>query len=265
MTLKIITPPAAEPVSLAEVKAQLRLDVDDEADLLTGYIQAAREDCEDFHGRSYIERTLEYALDRFPARDRIMLPRPPAQEILAVTYLDADGAEHEFTDWLPDTDGPAVILKPGSSWPRVSLYPAGAVRVKYLSGYPAKDVEIQHKGEDISETLTLQHGPIKGGSATIFVDSEEAEGYTVDYDTGEVMFSAPPGDGVVTADYVQETADPAGNVPWAVKAAILQTVGTYYENRESVAGRGHVPMMIPGTAEDLLWKTRFFFNEEVND
>ncbi len=264
MPIKVITPPAVEPVTLTEVMAQLRLDVDDEADLLLGYIQAAREDCEDFHGRSYVERTLEYVLDRFPVRDRIMLPRPPVQEILSVTYLDAGGAEHEFTDWLPAIDGPAVILKPGSSWPRVSLYPAGAVRVKYLSGYPANDIEIQHKSEDISETLTLQHGPIKGGSAAVFVDSEEAEDYTVNYDTGEVTFSSPPGDGVVTADYVQEATDPAGHVPWAVKAAILQTVATYYEHRESVASRGHVPMQIPGTAEDLLWKTRFFFNEEAN-
>ncbi len=200
MILKIITPPTVEPVTLKEIKAQLRIDVDDEAALLEGYIQAAREDCEDFHGRSYVQRTLEYILDRFPARDRIMLPRPPVQEVISVTYLDRDGVEHTFTDWLPALDGDPAVIRT-RSWPSARLYPAGAVRVRYVAGYPAR------------------------------------EGRDTDY---------------------------RANIPWAVKAAVLQTAGTYYEYRENVAGRGHVPMMIPGTAEALLWKTRFFFNEEAN-
>ena len=181
MPIKVITPPAAEPVTFDAVKLQVKLDVDDERDLREGiYIPAAREDCEDFHGRSYIERTLEYVLDRFPIRNRIMLPRPPVQEILSVTYMDADGAEHEFTEWLPSLDEPpAVILKPGSSWPRDRLYPAGAVRVRYKSGYPVKESEIQHTGEEVGtgddeETeFALKNIPVKEGSATIYLDGEE--------------------------------------------------------------------------------------------
>ena len=178
MALKIIVPPITEPVSLSEAKAQLRLDIDDEKDLIEGYIQAAREDCEDFHGRSYIERTLEYVLDRFPIRNRIMLPRPPVQEILSVTYMDADGAEHEFTEWLPSLDEPpAVILKPGSSWPRDRLYPAGAVRVRYKSGYPVKESN-QHTGRrngDDEETEFALKTSVKEGSATIYLDGEETQ------------------------------------------------------------------------------------------
>lgn len=272
MALKIIVPPITEPVSLSEAKAQLRLDIDDEKDLIEGYIQTAREDCEDFHGRSYIERTLEYVLDRFPVRDRIMLPRPPVQEILSVTYTDADGAEHEFTDWLPALDEPpAVILKPGKSWPTAELYPAGAVRVRYVSGYPAKESEAEHTGEEVGtgddeETeFALKNIPVKEGSVTIYLDGDETADYTLNRETGQIVFNEPPGEDVsITAGYIQEVTDPCGNIPWHVKAALLQTVGTYYENRESVAGRGHVPMMIPGTAEALLWKTRFFFNEEAN-
>lgn len=200
MPIKIITPPAVEPVTFDEVKLQVKLDVDDERDLIEGiYIPAAREDCEDFHGWSYVERTLEYVLDRWPSGDRIYLPRPPVQEIESVYYLNPDGEEVSFTDWLPSLDGdPAVLLKPGCSWPTAKLYPAGAVRVRYVSGYPAKE------------------------------------------------------------------SDPCGNIPFAVKAAILQTVASYVENREAVAGRGHIPQRIPGTAEDLLWKTRYFWCEELN-
>jgi uncharacterized phiE125 gp8 family phage protein len=272
MALKIIVPPITEPVSLSEAKAQLRLDIDDEKDLIEGYIQAAREDCEDFHGRSYIERTLEYVLDRFPIRNRIMLPRPPVQEILSVTYMDADGAEHEFTEWLPSLDEPpAVILKPGSSWPRDRLYPAGAVRVRYKSGYPVKESEVQHTGEEVGtgdeeETeFALKNIPVKEGSVTIYLDGDETADYTLNRETGQIVFNEPPGEDVsITAGYIQEVTDPCGNIPFAVKAAILQTVASYIENRESVAGRGHIPQRIPGTAEDLLWKTRYFWCEELN-
>ncbi len=272
MAIKTIAPPAVEPVTLAEVKAQLRIDTDDESALLEGYIQAAREDCEDFHGRSYVQRTLEYVLDRFPARDRIMLPRPPVQEITSVIYLDREGTEHALDDWLPALNGdPAVILAPGKSWPFVQLYPVGAVRVRYIAGYLPKVMEEEHVGEEVgigddAETVfALKHAPLKQDSVTIYLDGVEEIDHELDLENGRVTFDTAPGDKVaITADYTQIITDPRGHIPWAIKAAVLQTVGTYYENRESVASRGHVPMMIPGTAEALLWKTRFFFNEEAN-
>lgn len=272
MAIKTITPPAVEPVTLAEVKAQLRIDTDDEKALLEGYIQAAREDCEDFAGRSFVLREVEYILDRFPAHDRIMLPRPPVAEVLSVEYRDKDGAWHELdsSHWLPAlSEPPAVILARGKSWPRSELYLAEAVRVTYLSGYEAKVTDVEHKAEAVGEgddeetIFTLKNTPVK--SVTMFVDGREVEGWEVDLETGTVEFQIAPGEGSdITADYVQIVTDPRGNIPWAIKAAVLQTAGTYYEYRESVAGRGHVPMKIPGTAESLLWKNRFFFNSEVN-
>jgi len=274
MPIKVITPPAVEPVTFDEVKLQVKLDVDDERDLIEGiYIPAAREDCEDFHGWSYVERTLEYVLDRWPSGDRIYLPRPPVQEILSVYYLEKDGNEVVFDDWLPSLDGdPMVVLKPGKSWPTAKLYPAGAVRVRYVSGYPAKESEVRHTGEEVGtgddeETeFTLKNIPVKEGSATIYLDGEETADYTLNHETGQVTFNEPPGEDVsITADYTQEVTDPCGFVPFAVKAAILQTVASYVENREAVAGRGHIPQKIPGTAEDLLWKTRYFWHEELND
>lgn len=272
MILKTITPPAVEPVTLAEVKAQLRIDTDDEKALLEGYIQAAREDCEDFAGRSFVLREVEYILDRFPAHDRIMLPRPPVAEVLSVEYRDKDGAWHELdsSHWLPAlSEPPAVILARGKSWPRSELYLAEAVRVTYLSGFAAKVTEVEHKaeavgtGDDETTIFYLKNPPAK--NVTVYLDNEENAGWELEPETGKITFAAAPdGDVEITADYEQTAHDPRGNIPWAIKAAVLQTAGTYYEYRESVAGRGHVPMKIPGTAESLLWKNRFFFNSEVN-
>ena len=188
----------------------MKLDVDDERDLIEGiYIPAAREDCEDFHGWSYVERTLEYVIDRWPSGDRIYLPRPPVQEILSVYYLDKDGNEVVFDDWLPSLDGdPMVVLKPGCSWPTAALYPAGAVRVRYVSGYPAKESEIQHTGEEVGtgddeETeFTLKNIPVKEGSVTIYLDGAGTADYTLNRETGQIVFNEPPGEDVsITADY----------------------------------------------------------------
>jgi uncharacterized phiE125 gp8 family phage protein len=273
MPIKIITPPAVEPVTFDEVKLQVKLDVDDERDLIEGiYISAAREDCEDFHGWSYVERTLEYVIDRWPSGDRIYLPRPPVQEILSVYYLDKDGNEVVFDDWLPSLDGdPMVVLKPGCSWPTAALCPAGAVRVRYVSGYPAKESETEHAGEEVGTgdgkeiEFTLKNAPVKEGSVTIYLDGAGTADYTLNRETGQIVFNEPPGEDVsITAGYIQEVTDPCGFIPFAVKAAILQTIASYVENREAVAGRGHIPQKIPGTAEDLLWKTRYFWCEELN-
>jgi uncharacterized phiE125 gp8 family phage protein len=273
MPIKVITPPTVEPITFNDVKLQVKLDVDDERDLIEGiYIPAAREDCEDFHGWSYVERTLEYVLDRWPSGDRIYLPRPPVQEIVSVYYLNPDGEEVSFTDWLPSLDGdPAVLLKPGCPWPTAELYPAGAVRVQYVSGYPAKESEVRHTGEEVGtgdgdETeFALKNIPVKEGSATIYLDGAGTADYTLNRETGQIVFNEPPGEDVsITAGYIQEVTDPCGFIPFAVKAAILQTIASYVENREAVAGRGHIPQKIPGTAEDLLWKTRYFWHEELN-
>ena len=66
MSLVIITPPATEPITLTEAKAQCRVDGTAEDALLTIYIQAAREQCERLIGRKLITQTVEQRLDAFP-------------------------------------------------------------------------------------------------------------------------------------------------------------------------------------------------------
>lgn len=91
MTLFRTTAPAAEPVTLAEAKANLRIDHGHEDDLLSGLIRAAREEVERAAGLALIEQGWRLTLDRLPRSGDVLLQRHPVKEVLAVTAYDREG------------------------------------------------------------------------------------------------------------------------------------------------------------------------------
>lgn len=139
MGLVLITPPTEEPVSLEEAKLHLRVDISDDDALIGGLIQAARERAEDILRRALITQTWELTLDRFPSGNELELPFPPLQSVASIKYTDSDGDEAEFSsdDYIVDTaeEPGKVILAYGSNWPSVTLYPTGAVKVRFVAGY----------------------------------------------------------------------------------------------------------------------------------
>lgn len=95
MTIAELLPPAAEPITLAEVKAHLRLDTNDEDGLLTALIRTARHHMEAETGLCLIARPLRLYLDDWPADRVIQIARGPVQTIETVTVYDAGGAPVE--------------------------------------------------------------------------------------------------------------------------------------------------------------------------
>lgn len=65
-TLQIETQPVCEPVSLEDAKNFLRVEFDNDDDLITSLIVAAREACEVFTMRSFINKGYVQCLDSFP-------------------------------------------------------------------------------------------------------------------------------------------------------------------------------------------------------
>lgn len=91
MTYALIAPPAAEPLTLAEVKAHLRLDGDDEDALLIGLIRTAREHLERMSGLALVSQSWRLYLDGWP-EGPIQIGRAPVQTVESVTIYDAAGA-----------------------------------------------------------------------------------------------------------------------------------------------------------------------------
>lgn len=133
---KVITEPAVEPILLADAKVHLKVDGNDEDDLIESLITAAREMVEKITHRSLIEQTRVAKMDYFPISDTITLPFGPVSEITSVEYYDEDevlqtlSASDYWTDL--DSDIPRIVIK--DSWPETEDMP-NAVQIEYVCGY----------------------------------------------------------------------------------------------------------------------------------
>src|SRR5438132_43835 len=77
------TPPALEPLGLAETKLFLRLDLPDEDLLVLSLIQTARDAAEGFLRRSLMPQQWKLSFD-YGIGEQISLPMGPVQSVISV-------------------------------------------------------------------------------------------------------------------------------------------------------------------------------------
>ena len=130
----LITAPASEPVTTTEAKNHLRVDVTDDDTLIAGLITAAREYCELYTGRSFIERT--YRADLYDFADDIWLPNGPVTAISSVKYYDNSSPE-TLTTWDASNytlQRDRVLRNSGVSFPNVGTQ-YDNVQITYTAGW----------------------------------------------------------------------------------------------------------------------------------
>jgi uncharacterized phiE125 gp8 family phage protein len=138
--VRVTTPPAVEPITLAQAKARLRITIDDEDDDTAAQLFEARAAAEQECGRAFVTQTLTLYLESFPrGRAAIPLPRPPLQSVTWVKYYDGDGVQQTLSGALYHvaTGGePGRIAPVGSAyWPAVQYGRPEAVEIRYVAGY----------------------------------------------------------------------------------------------------------------------------------
>ncbi len=142
MTIAELMPPAAEPITLAEVKAHLRLDASDEDTLLAGLMRAAREYLEGQMGLALIARTFRLYLDDWPAARVIQIARGPVQTIETVTVYDASGmpVEVDATGYVLDGMArPARLVLPSRPGTERAL---NGIEIDFTAGFGESGAEV---------------------------------------------------------------------------------------------------------------------------
>jgi uncharacterized phiE125 gp8 family phage protein len=140
--IEVVTAPAYEPVSLAEAKAWMRVDHDDEDDVISLLVKAMRERAENITGRAFVKRTLRLHLSDYTYHERmglwVELPRAPLISVDSFKYTDDDGVEQTLaTDqYVVHTEREPGFIVPAwdEFWPSIRRVPY-PIRVTYQAGY----------------------------------------------------------------------------------------------------------------------------------
>lgn len=139
------TPPAVEPVTLAEAKAHLRVDIADDDAYIGTLIKAAREWVEEYLDRTLVHTQWVMRLDKFPddGTQLVELPRPPmvtsgTATAVAVTFTFENGTTSTYSasDYRVDRNATpgAVGTLYGYAWPP-HLWDDNSISITWWGGY----------------------------------------------------------------------------------------------------------------------------------
>ena len=161
MKVELYTGPSAEPLTVAEAKAHLRIDHTTDDSYIESLIKAARTAAEKFQGRGYINQTYKLYLDWFPSALYIELPYCPLSSVTSIVYEDENGDTQTLASdrYQVDTKSEPgrVYLAPGVLWPRVEPDRVNAVTITYVVGYGATSASIP---ENIRHAIRLILGDL---------------------------------------------------------------------------------------------------------
>lgn len=144
----LVTPPASEPISLAEAKKQLEIASSDTAHdaHISLLIQAAREQWEADMDSACLTQTWKVFAEEFDD-DEIYLPKRPIQSITHIKYYDSANVLQTLSTSIYSLDQAerAVRLDSLKVWP--SVYDRfDAITITYVAGYAnAMSVPAIHK------------------------------------------------------------------------------------------------------------------------
>lgn len=150
---RVVTAPAAEPVTLAEAKTFLREVGADQDNLIIALISAARVYAENYTRRAFVTQERELTMDWFPGGSAlevgygygtgnvIRVPRPPLQSVSWIKYKDVNGNLQTVDTgvYQVDTYSEPGGVKPNylQFWPLYTVRgDFNAVQLRYFAGYP---------------------------------------------------------------------------------------------------------------------------------
>ena len=265
--LQRLADPTVEPLSLADAKGYLRVEIDDDDTLIGDMITAARLQCEQMNDRSFITTTWQYTVDylplsagpfpgfpwpfgggsgSYPGRvssndGTIALPMPPLIAITSLEYLDTGGtlqtldpSRYQVSAGTPGT----IFPNYGTFFPLSQPRPA-AVNIVYTAGYGPDALTIPNIGDHGHEAAPgpllrtsddQRRGARRRGQPP---GMHEAGGAMPDFDIGSPRFDL----GLMRHRVSRQVSSVTGRGPLGQNIVAWSTVGTYWARVENLTGR----------------------------
>jgi uncharacterized phiE125 gp8 family phage protein len=134
-SLRLVTAPLSEPITLAQAKTFLRIEHAADDEPITRAITAARQAAEQYLRLALLTQTWDYAIAN-PCSGWIALPVGPAQSVVSVTLTAADLTTSVVaaSNYRLSVDGCALQLTPSLS--------AEKLAVRYIAGMATSIAEI---------------------------------------------------------------------------------------------------------------------------
>jgi uncharacterized phiE125 gp8 family phage protein len=137
MSSILLTPPAAEPITLAEAKAYLRVAIDDDDDVIAALVAGARVHVESQTRRALITQSWRIVRDAWPDDGRLAILPVPFVSIAAARVHHEDGTTQsiDVSAFTADTaSAPAIVSFAPWSLP-LPRRAAGGVELDITAGY----------------------------------------------------------------------------------------------------------------------------------
>lgn len=137
MSAILLTPPASEPVPLAQAKLFLRVEHDADDELIAALIAAARVQLEAQTRRALITQTWRLVRDVWPAGGVLPILPVPLREVSAIGVYDAAGMLQmlDVEDFPIDTvSAPATLAFERGAMPAPGR-PNGGIEIDIVAGY----------------------------------------------------------------------------------------------------------------------------------
>lgn len=189
------TAPTDQPLSLAEAKAHLRVDHDDDDAMITALINAALASIEGPYGRglALLTQTWVMTLDSWyghryetwwtqyklydqVARVPVRIPLGPVREVTAIKYIDAGGIEQTIgaATYRVDVSQQPARVSPefGAIWPTHRFIPA-PISIEFTAGFAD---ERQDLPADLVVAIKLLLKHFYDNRDAVLVTSRESRG-----------------------------------------------------------------------------------------
>ncbi len=114
-----LSQPLVEPVSTAEAKAHLRVDVNVEDALIAAYVSAARQRVEDYCNRPFVQAgfAVLYSGSIAASDAPVYVPIPGIASLEGLSYRDGDGVTQTLDPADFTLDAERQEVRPVTAWP----------------------------------------------------------------------------------------------------------------------------------------------------